>query len=186
MEDTQIIALYWERNEAAISETDRKYGSFCRGIAQRILQIREESEECVNDTYLQAWNNMPPEKPNAFRAWLGKITRNLALSRYRKTHAEKRGGGQAELALEELQECISSRGSVEELTESKEIVELLNRFLKELPEKERSYFLRRYWNLNSVKEIAEAYGVKPGQVSAQLFRTRGKLRAALDQEGIVL
>ena len=103
MEDTQIISLYWERNEDAISETDRKYGTFCRGIAQRILHIREESEECVSDTYLQVWNNIPPQRPNVFQAWLGKITRNLALSRYRKTHAEKRGGGQAELALEELQ-----------------------------------------------------------------------------------
>ena len=186
MEDTQIITLYWERNEDAISETDRKYGSFCRGIALRILRIREESEECVSDTYLRAWNNIPPQRPSAFRAWLGKITRNLALSRYRKTHAEKCGGGQTALALDELQESISGRDSVEEITESREIVELLNRFLKGLPEKERSYFLRRYWNLNSVKEIAEAYGVNPGQVSAQLFRTRGKLRAVLDQEGIVL
>ena len=186
MEDTQIIELFWARNEDAISETDRKYGSFCRGIAHRILQIREDSEECVNDTYLKVWNNIPPQRPSVFRAWLGKITRNLALSRYRRIHAEKRGGGQAELALEELQECISSRDRLDEITESREIVDLLNRFLKGLPEKERSYFLRRYWNLNSVKEIAEAYGENPGQVSAQLFRTRGKLRAMLDREGIVL
>ena len=186
MDDTQIIELYWARNEDAITETDRKYGSWCHGIAQRILQILEESEECVNDTYLRAWNNLPPERPNVFRAWLGRITRNLALSRYRKTHAERRGGGQTALALEELQDCIPGENNVEEITESKEIIELLNRFLEKLPEKERSIFLRRYWHVDSVQDIADSYGVKQGTVSAQLFRTRNKLRTVLEKEGIVL
>ena len=186
MEDAQIIALYWARNEDAISETDRKYGPFCHGIAQRILRIREESEECVSDTYLQAWNNIPPQKPNAFRAWLGRITRNLAISRYRKAHAEKRGGGEMAIALEELQTCIPGQSNVEEITESREIVAVLDRFLEGLPEKERNIFLRRYWHVNSVKEIAAAYGAEQGQIAAQLFRTRNKLRAALEKEGIVL
>ena len=186
MDDTQIIALYWSRNEDAITETDRKYGSWCFGIAQRILQLREESEECVHDTYLRAWNNIPPERPNVFRAWLGRITRNLAFSRYRKTHAEKRGSGQMELALEELQTCIPGGSSVEEITESREIVDLLNQFLEKLPEKERNIFLRRYWHVDSVQDIADSYGVKQGTISAQLFRTRNKLRIALEKEGIVL
>ena len=140
----------------------------------------------MNDTYLRAWNNLPPERPNVFRAWLGRITRNLALSRYRKTHAERRGGGQTALALEELQDCIPGENNVEEITESREITEVLNRFLEKLPEKERNIFLRRYWHVDSVQDIADSYGVKQGTVSAQLFRTRNKLRTVLEKEGIVL
>ena len=119
-------------------------------------------------------------------AWLGRITRNLAISRYRKAHAEKRGGGEMAIALEELQTCIPGQSNVEEITESREIVVVLDRFLEGLPEKERNIFLRRYWHVNSVKEIAAAYGAGQGQIAAQLFRTRNKLRAALEKEGIVL
>lgn len=186
MEDEQIIELYWSRDEQAISETDRKYGPWCTGIAMRILQQHEESEECVNDTYLKTWNSIPPHRPNLFRAWLGKITRNLALDRYRMARTEKRGGGQIPLALEELQECISDRFTVEQTAEDHEIIDALNRFLAGLPAQQRNLFLRRYWHVDSIAEIAAAYGMTQSNVATILFRCRKALRAQLEKEGIAL
>ena len=186
MEDEEIYDLYWARDEEAITQTHRKYGPWCRGIALRILEIREEAEECVSDTYLQVWNNIPPQRPGVFRAWLGRITRNLALTRYRKTHADKRGGGQTALALEELQECVSGRESVESAQESQEIAAVINRFLASLPELQRNVFLRRYWHLTSIREIAEAYGMTESRVTSMLHRLRQKLRAMLEQEGVAV
>ena len=121
MEDEAIYDLYWNRDEEAIHQTHLKYGAWCRGIALRILDIQEEAEECVSDTYLQVWNNIPPQRPNVFRAWLGRITRNLALTRYRRSHATKRGGGQTALALEELSECVSGRENAESQLENQEV-----------------------------------------------------------------
>ena len=186
MEDARIIELYWARNEDAISETDRKYGPFLHSIAFRILSLREESEECVSDTYLRAWNSMPPQRPGVLRAFLGKIARNLALSRYRAAHAEKRGGGQTALALEELGECIPGTSGVEAATESREIVAVLNRFLGALPETQRNVFLRRYWQVQPIGDIAKACGMSQGQVTSMLFRLRGRLKAMLEEEGINL
>ena len=186
MDDAQIIELYWARNEDAIAETHTKYGSWCRGIAMRILEAREESEECVNDTYLQAWNNIPPQRPGVFRAWLGRITRNLALTRYRKLHAEKRGGGQTALALEELRECVSGSSTIEREEDSKAIAEVINRFLGTLPEEQRNIFLRRYWHVSAIADIAAACGMSQSQVTSMLFRLRKKLRQMLEQEGIAV
>ena len=186
MEDQQIIELYWARDEDAIAQTHQKYGPWCRGIAMRILELREEAEECVSDTYLQAWNNIPPQRPNLFRAWLGRITRNLALTRYRKSHAEKRGGGQTALALEELRECVSGNETMEQREDSRAIAAALNRFLGGLPERQRNIFLRRYWHMSSIRDIASAYGMTEGQVRSMLHRQRQKLREALEQEGIAL
>ena len=186
MEDQQIIALYWDRNEDAIAETHRKYGPWCKGIAFRILELQEEAEECVSDTYLQAWNNIPPQRPGAFRAWLGRITRNLALTRYRRFHAEKRGGGQTALALEELGDCVSGGNPVEAEEDRRAIAEAINRFLGSLPELQRNVFLRRYWHMASVADIAKAYGMSQSQTASMLHRCRKKLRAALEKEGIGL
>ena len=186
MEDQELIELYWARNEDAITATHEKYGSWCRGIALRILELREEAEECVSDTYLQVWNNIPPQRPSIFRAWLGRITRNLALSRYRRAHAEKRGGGQTALALEELGECVSGGGSVETEEERKEIAAVINRFLSALPETQRNVFLRRYWHVTPIAEIASVYGMTESQVSSMLHRSRKKLRAMLEKEGIAV
>lgn len=186
MEDEQIYELYWARNEEAITRTHEKYGPWCRGIAMRILEIREEAEECVSDTYLQVWNNIPPQRPNVFRAWLGRITRNLALTRYRRSHAEKRGGGQTALALEELRECVSGRESVETAEDSREIAAAINAFLGSLPEVQRSIFLRRYWHMTSIAEIAKAYGMSESRVTSMLHRMRKKLREMLEKEGIAV
>lgn len=186
MEDEEIYELYWKRNEEAIVQTHKKYGPWCRGIAMRILQHREDAEECVSDTYLNVWNHIPPQRPNVFRAWLGRITRNLALTRYRIYTAEKRGGGQTALALEELGECVSGREDTEATLDSLETVTVINRFLAALPALQRSVFMRRYWHLSSISEIAKAYGMREGQITGMLHRSRKKLRAMLEEEGIAL
>ena len=186
MEDHAIIDLYWARKEQALEETELKYGSFCRTIAYNILRSQEDSEECVNDTWLRAWNTMPPQRPGVLQAFLGKITRNLSLDRDKAARAEKRGGGQLPLALEELGECIPSAGSVEEALELEELTRLLDRFLRDLPEKECCIFLRRYWYVDSTRDIAHRYEMAEGSVKSTLYRTRQKLRACLEKEGVVL
>lgn len=186
MEDGEIIALYWARSESAIAETAGKYGAYCRSIAYHILCDAEDTEECVNDTYLHAWNAMPPQRPSRLSAFLGKITRNLSLDKYGYKMAAKRGGGQMPLVLDELLECIPVQGSVEQELEDRELVELLNHFLATLLPRNRNVFLRRYWYLNSVREIAADYGLGESNVKMILLRTREKLRRYLEKEGISL
>ena len=185
MDDTRIIDLYWARSEEAIRETDLKYGPYCRTIAWNILQDREDSEECVNDTWLQAWNAMPPKKPSLLKAFLGKITRNLALDRCKYNRAEKRGGGQAALALEELAECVGS-GSEEERMENRLLTELLNRFLAALSQKNRQIFMLRYWYFCTVQQIADSLGLSESGVKMSLLRSRRQLKALLEKEGVCL
>lgn len=184
MDEKQIIDLYWARSERAIDETARKYGKFCHCIAFNILANHQDSEECVNDTYLRTWNAIPPRRPNKLSAFLGKITRNLALKRYEVYTAEKRGGGQVMLALEELAECIPDPNTVERAVDERILAGKLNVFLAQLTPETRMIFLGRYWSLSSVKEIASAYGMTESKVKMSLMRTRGKLRSFLEQEGI--
>ena len=187
MDDIQIIELYNERSETAISETANKYGKCCYYIAYHILYDEQDSEECVNDTYLRAWESIPPQYPNKMSAFLGKITRNLALNRYRYYMREKRGYGQIPLVLDELQECVPAvANNTEEMIEEKLLVELLNRFLRELPLEKRMMFLRRYWYMSSIQEIANDYEISEGKVKMTLLRTRNKLKQILEKEGIVL
>lgn len=186
MDEKQIIELYWARSERAIAETARKYGKFCHRIALNILENHEDSEECVNDTYLKTWNAIPPRRPSKLSAFLGKITRNLALKKYEMYTAEKRGGGQVPLALEELSECIPDPNTVERAVSDRILADKLNIFLAQLPAETRMIFMRRYWNLSSVKDIAAACGVSESKVKMSLMRTRGKLRSFLEQEGIEL
>ena len=186
MDEKEIIELYWVRSELAIEETARKYGRFCHSIAYNILLNREDSEECVNDTYLHAWNAIPPRRPDKLSAFVGKITRNLALKKYEKNTAVKRGGGQVPLALEELAECIPSPDSVERQMNDQILAEVLNRFLAGLSSETRRIFLRRYWKLDTVNEIAQELGISESKVKMSLIRTRGKLRSFLEQEGIGL
>ncbi len=186
MEDNRIIDLYWARREEAILETDRKYGSYCRSISLHILKNREDSEECVNDTWLRAWDTMPPKRPDFLAAFLGKITRNLSISRYRMNHARKRGSGEMDLLLMELEECLPSPGSVEEEIESRETAKAIDRFLYDMEEESRNFFIRRYFYVDSVKEIAERFGVSESKVKSQLFRIRNRLKSHLEKEGIVL
>lgn len=186
MEDHAIIALFWAREERALEETAHKYGSFCRSIAYNILCNREDTEECVNDTWLRAWNSMPPQRPSILSSFLGKITRNLSLDRFKLSHAGKRGGGQLPLALEELGDCVSGGESVEDQLAMKELSRLLDRFLRDLPERECCIFLRRYWFVDSIREIALRYQMAEGSVKSTLYRTRQKLRLFLEKEGVAL
>ena len=186
MDDHQIIGRYWDRSELAIVETDRKYGAFCSRIAFNILNDRCDSEECVSDTWLKAWNTIPPGRPEKLAAFLGKITRNLAISRWRADRAEKRGGGMAAVALEELGECVPGGKDPEEILEQKQLVMLLNRFLEELPGQTRRIFLLRYWAMVPLKQIAGELRCSESKIKMTLLRTRNKLRAFLEQEGVAL
>lgn len=186
MEDSAIIDLYWAREERALEESDRKYGQLCRTVAYNILHSREDSEECVNDTWLRAWNAMPPQRPGVLGAFLSRITRNLSFDRYKAGHAGKRGGGQLPLALEELGACVPARETVEDAMETKELARVLDHFLRTLPEKECCLFLRRYWYVDSTREIAQRYHMAEGSVKSTLYRIRRKLREQLEREGVAV
>lgn len=184
MEDSQILALYFARSENAIQETDRKYGRYCYRIAYSILASRQDSEESVNDTYLSAWNSIPPRKPAQLATYLGRLTRNISIDRWRGTNAQKRGGGEAALALDELSQCVSGQPDIEEAMIQKEVIASLNRFLASLSEEERDVFLCRYWYVNSMEEIARKTGFSLGKIKSMLHRTRKKLAANLQKEGL--
>ena len=184
MEDSQIIDLYWARLEQAIQETDTKYGSYCRAIAHNILKSVEDSEECVSDTWLRAWNAMPPQRPSVLSAFLGRITRNLSLDRYKAARAEKRGGSSFPAALDELSECVPAGGSVDQTMDERELGQAIDRFLRTIPEKQCSLFLRRYWYVDTIAEIAARYGISESAVQMRLNRTRAKLCTYLEKEGI--
>ena len=184
MDDKQIIALYPARAEEAISETAAKYGKLCRRIANNILGNDQDSEECVNDTWLNTWNAIPPRRPRKLSAFLGKITRNLSLDRYRRDRAEKRGGGQTAQIFEELSDCLPGADSTEAIIEQLALTELLNRFLSSLTPENRKCFMRRYWYFSSVSEIARDYGMTESKVKMSLLRSRNKLRELMDKEGM--
>lgn len=184
MEDSAIIELYWNRDQQAISETACKYSPFLWGISWNILRSRGDAEECVNDTYLRAWNAIPPARPAAFRAWLGRITRNLSLDRWKQSRTQKRGGNEMELLLGELDECIPSPHKVEARLEDQEVAALIGAFLRELPQESRVIFLRRYWYGDDLSKIAAALHCGMGKVKSSLFRTRKALRLRLEQEGV--
>ena len=185
MEDREIVALYWARNERAIPCTDEKYGVLCRGFSGRILPDRRDAEECVNDTWLQAWNTMPPTRPRSLRAYLLRIVRNLSIDRWRAAGAEKRGGGLEELALE-LEDCLPPSPSAEEITEARETAAAIDRWLEKQDPEDRVMFLKRYWFGMAVKEISAQIDVTPGQISKGLFRLRNSLKNALTGEGVIL
>ena len=186
MRDTEILDLYWAREERAILETQSVYGNYCYSIAWNILYSKEDSDECVNDTWLRAWNAMPPKRPNRLALFLGTITRNLSLDRWKEKHAMKRGNGEMLLALDELAECVPDMHSTEDAVEAAELERLINDFLHTLPERECSVFLRRYWYVEEYSDIARRYDMKLNTVKTSLFRTRAKLRDYLEREGVVL
>lgn len=185
VEDKDIIDLYFARSEDAIRETDKKYGQYCFQIASNILFSREDAEESVDDTYLSAWKNIPPTRPKLFQAFLGKITRHNALDRWRRQTAEKRGGREVSVALDELEECIAGSSHAEDSIRKREFQEALNRFLEGLGETERKIFVSRYWYLRSVKFISEKTGLSESNVKTMLFRTREKLRKFLAEEDLL-
>lgn len=186
MDDGKIIDLYWARQESAIMETDKKYGNYCRSISLHILKNMEDTEECVNDTWLRAWDTIPPKRPDFLGAFLGKITRNLSISRYRMTHAQKRGSGEVDLLLMELEECLPSAKSVEEEIEGKQTAAAINEFLFMVDEESRNIFVRRYFYVDSIKEIADRFDISESKVKSQLFRLRNRLKDHLEKEGVIL
>ena len=186
MEDRQIVALYLQRNEQAIAQTDAKYGKYCFSIAYNILANNEDAEEAVNDTYIGAWNAIPPHQPAILSTFLGKITRRIAIKRWRANRTLKRGGGETALALEELAGCIPAGGNPEDEIETAELSKSLNRFVLTLPQTERHVFVCRYWYLDSIGGIAGRFGFSQSKVKSMLSRTRKKLHTHLVKEGIDL
>lgn len=184
MEDKQIVELYWKRDQSAIKETQLKYGKLCLYVAYNILQDKEDAKECENDTYNKAWESIPPKRPDILSAFLSKIARNLALDKYRCNTAKKRGNGQYEMVLDELIGCIPALDNVEHIAEDIVIKEALNHFLEGLTEKNRKIFMRRYWYMSSIKEIATDFSLSESNVKMILLRIRNDLKAFLEKEGI--
>lgn len=185
MEDQKIITLYWERSEQAISETQQKYGSYCYSIAQRIMNCPEDSQEVVSDTYLTAWNSIPPQMPRILKAFLARITRNLSLDYWYRKQADKRGGGEIPLALDELSECIPGKSTVEGELDAKELEAAIDRFVKKLTGIQQRVFMRRYWYLDPIDKIAEDLGFSHSKVTSMLLRIRKKLKQYLLEEGLL-
>ncbi len=182
MDDSAIVALYWKRDETAIAETERKYGPYCRTIAQNILSNREDAEECVSDAWHNAWNAIPPQKPDSLSAFLGRIVRNLSISRWRQEHAQKRYSG-LETLLSELEDCLSAPHGVDEAMEGRELTELLERWLEGLEQDDRVLFLRRYWYGAEVKTLARRRGMGANQMAKRLMKLRKDLKQELENEG---
>ena len=181
MQDSQIVALYLARDERAIAETEAKYSSHCTHIALNILQNLQDAEECVNDTWLHTWNSIPPAKPALLKTYVGKITRNLAIDRYRTEHREKRGCGEVAVAFDEISEITASDLSADDAWREQAFVELLNKFLYAQPERQRNIFVRRYFYTDSVPDIAKRFGTSQANVLKILSRTRQKLKEYLDE-----
>lgn len=186
MDDDKIIALYFDRSEQAIQESDKKYGSYCNVIAYNILSSPEDAEECTSDTWLRAWNAIPPTRPANLKAFFGRITRNTALDRYRKRRAEKRGRGEIPAALEELGDCVSQEDRTISQLEAKRLTACINAFLWGLPAVKCNMFVLRYWYLEPIAQIAQRMGCSEKTVKNTLYRTRDSLRIYLEREGFEL
>ena len=185
MDDLAIVELYHRREERAIAESDKKYGALCRSIALKLLTLREDAEECVNDTWHAAWNRMPPDRPNALGAFLGRITRNLSVSRWRREHAQKRYDG-IEVLLSELEDCGPASGTVDAELDRQQLARSISAWLDSLTDADRRLFIRRYWYGDPVKELAAERGGHANALSQRLLRLRTALRAFLESEGVVL
>ena len=187
MEDSRIVGMYMERDEFAIAESQRKYGRYCFAVAHNILNDREDAEECVNDTFLAAWNAIPPHNPQILSVFLGKITRRLSLKKLRARTAAKRGGSDGiAVSLDELEDCIPSGHTIDEALEAKELTDIINSFLDTLSDEERRVFLRRYWFFDTIEDICGRFGFGKSKVKMMLKRTRDKLRAHLEKEDICI
>lgn len=183
MEDGRIIELYWDRDQRAIPETAGKYGRMLHGIAWNLLRSREDAEECVNDTWHAAWNRIPPDCPRSLGPFLGRITRNLSVSRWRRERAQKRFDGMDAL-ISELEDCVPAPGTVEEQVERRQLARVISVWLDGLEEGDRRLFVRRYWYGVPVKEVAAERGEGANALSQRLLRLRKALRAFLESEGV--
>ena len=186
MDDVKIVQLYWDRDEQAIPATSDKYGNYCISIARNILGSWEDAEECVNDTYMGAWNSMPPHRPHTLSTFLGKITRNLSLNRYKQNTADKRGGGEALVVMDEIAELVSDTDRVEQEVDRRELVRAIDTFLERLPADKRRIFVCRYWYFDPVSDIASRFGMTENHVSVTLNRLRLKLHNYLQERGFDL
>lgn len=186
MDDNKIIDLYWARSQQAIAESEKKYGTYCRTVARNILSREEDAEECVNDTWLRAWNAMPPQRPTVLQAFFGKLTRNLSLDRWRRDRAQKRGGSQVELALDELEDCLSARDRVDEAVDAQTTATLISNFVRGLPQQDRILFVRRYWYLDDIQTLATTMSMSQSQVKSRLHRIRLRLKTELEKEGVAV
>ena len=184
MTDADIVALYWARDEQAIAQTAQKFGAYCRKIALNLLGSQEDAEECENDTWMAAWNSMPQNRPDKLAPYLGRITRNLALDLRERQNAKKRGGGQTETVLEELEFCLSAGDHTAQEVESAETARSISAFLRSQPEQARNIFIRRYWYCDATADIAKRYGIGESKVRVTLHRMRAKLKAYLEKEGV--
>ena len=185
VDDQSFVNLFWERNEQGLHEVKSKYGNYCRRIAYGVLRNWQDAEECESDTYLAAWNVIPPQQPTLLAAFLGRITRNLSLKKLRTDTAVKRGGNAAILSLEELSDCIPAGKSFEEDLQTRELADSISIFLRTLPEIQRKVFILRYWYCDTVREIAGRFGFTQSKVKMMLLRTRADLREFLIKEGIL-
>lgn len=186
MEDNKLLDMFMRRDEQAISLTRAKYETYCTAIALKILQSWEDCEECLNDAMLAVWNSIPPNSPENLKTYLGKITRNLSFSRWRKQSAKRRGGGELTIAMDELSQCVPDRLDLAKRVEDAQLSELINSFLRSCSKRERTIFIRRYWYVESVNDIAKKLSTSPNAIKNSLFRTRNKLKAFLEKEGIAL
>lgn len=185
MDDDQIVELYWNRKEEAIKESDVKYGKLLQQISFHILFNQQDSEECVNDTYCKVWEAIPPQKPTSLRAYMGRIVRNLSINRWYENRAQKRGGD-TNVLLSELSECIPASDTVETEIDEKELTQLMNTWLLELSQDDRVLFLRRYWYTDSVKDLAKECNTSQNIMAGRIYRLRQRLKAFLLKEGIVI
>ena len=186
MEDAKIIDLYFARSEEAISETDKKYGAYCRKISNNILADVRDVEESVSDAYMHAWESIPPERPKIFSAWLARVVRNISINKLNHNTAEKRGGGQTGAVLSELEECLPSPCGIDTAIESALITSAVEKFLRSLTPEKRVMFVRRYWYLDPLKDIAAGAGISEKYAASLLFRMRRSLKEFLEKEGITI
>lgn len=182
MNDDHIVELYFARSEEAIAQTSAVYGAYLMSISKRIVGDSKDAEECVNDTYYEAWNTIPPHRPALLSTFLGKLTRRISINRYKKNHAQKRGGSELPLVLDELGDCVTGE-DMDSILDQKDLAALIDRFLSVLSRTERLVFVRRYWYTEPVAAIAAVLGWSESRVTSMLFRTRKKLRAMLEKEG---
>ena len=182
MEDSRIVALYWERSERAITETDLKYGGLCRSVARNLLGSREDAEEVVNDTYHAAWNSMPSERPAKLGAWLGRVVRNRSVDRWRRDHRQKRFAG-IETLLSELDDCVPARETTEQAADAAALGRAIDAWLRTLPQEDAALFLRRYWNGEALALLAREFGETPNGLAQRMRRLRLRLKRALEEEG---
>ena len=186
MQDDKIVALYWQRNEAAIVETEQKYGRYLSKIAYNILADFEDSKECVNDTYLRAWNSMPPNRPKVLATYIGKITRQISIDRFRSRNRVKRQASEYALSLAELEDCVSGSDGTEQVVDIHLLAEAINAYLYSLSPEARNTFVGRYYYMDSIREVASYYGMSESKVKSMLYRTRKGLKVYLEQEGFAL